>query len=159
MVVSPLRKFDGNRALIAQENQLTIQRWLTALLTAGLLSVSLPAFVAVPVAGAQDDAKATAKKAGDDVKDAAKATGKAAKDAGKATKKAVESALPSDAPKDATGQCVDGTYTTAATRTGACSGHGGVKLFASARCTDGTLSFAKSAKGVCSGHGGVKGKL
>lgn len=31
------------------------------------------------------------------------------------------------APPDATGECKDGTYTTAATKEGACSSHGGVK--------------------------------
>ena len=33
------------------------------------------------------------------------------------------------APKDATGQCADGTYTRAKTQTGACSRHGGVKTW------------------------------
>jgi hypothetical protein len=33
---------------------------------------------------------------------------------------------PAGAPADATGQCKDGSYTTAAARRGACSGHGGV---------------------------------
>jgi hypothetical protein len=138
---------------------MTTRRSLSTWLTAGVLAMALPALTMPPLGAQGGDAKKTAQKAGQEVKDAAKQTGKAAKDAGKATKQAVESVLPNDAPKDATGQCTDGTYTTAASRRGACSGHGGVKLFATARCTDGTYSFAKSTKGACSGHGGVKGKV
>ena len=137
---------------------MTTQRWLSTVLTAGVLAIALPTLTMPPL-GAQGDAKKTAEKAGQEVKGAAKQTGKAAKDAGKATKQAVESVLPNDAPKDATGQCTDGTYTTAASRKGACSGHGGVKTFATAKCTDGTYSFAKSTKGACSSHGGVKAKV
>jgi hypothetical protein len=33
---------------------------------------------------------------------------------------------PSDAPKDATAKCKDGSYSTAQQHSGACSGHGGV---------------------------------
>ena len=36
---------------------------------------------------------------------------------------------PSDAPKNATAQCTDGTFSTAKTQQGACSQHGGVKLW------------------------------
>src|SRR5262245_33441140 len=104
------------------------------------------------MAAQTDSAKTMATQAGSKAKDA----GKDAKDAGEAAKEAV---LPADAPKDATGQCTDGTYTTAKTRKGACSGHGGVKTFATAQCHDGTYSFAKSTKGACSNHGGVKGAL
>ena len=68
---------------------------------------------------------------------------------------------PGDVPRDATGRCQDGTWSSAAQKKGACSGHGGVKAWfgtapkkATARCNDGTWS--KSAgQGTCSGHGGV----
>jgi hypothetical protein len=36
---------------------------------------------------------------------------------------------PANAPADATGQCKDGSYTTAASRHGACAGHKGVKAW------------------------------
>ena len=138
---------------------MTTRRWLSTVLNAGVLAIALTAWTTPALTAQGGDAKKTAQRAGQEAKGAAKQTGKAAKDAGKATKQAVESALPNDAPKDATGQCTDGTYTTAASRRGACSGHGGVKMFATARCTDGSYSFAKSTKGACSGHGGVKGKV
>jgi hypothetical protein len=89
-------------------------------------------------------------------------------------------------PKGATAQCKDGTFSTAASRRGACSGHGGVATWfadksepnrtaektetkapqqttknaaptdATAQCKDGTYSKAKSQRGACSGHGGVR---
>lgn len=95
-------------------------------------------------------AKATkdaAKDAGAATKDAAKATGAVTKDAatsaGKATEKgakavgnatkdaavAVKDAVkgrPSDAPKDASAKCKDGSYSHAKQHRGACSEHGGV---------------------------------
>src|SRR2546421_10412483 len=36
---------------------------------------------------------------------------------------------PANAPKNATAQCADGTFSTAKTQQGACSRHGGVKLW------------------------------
>src|SRR2546425_13371760 len=36
---------------------------------------------------------------------------------------------PADAPKNATAQCQDGTFSTAKTQQGACSRHGGVKMW------------------------------
>ena len=64
------------------------------------------------------DAKADAKGAAKATKDAAKDTKDAAKDALKAR--------PSDAPKDATAKCKDGTFSMAKQHRGACSSHGGV---------------------------------
>jgi len=57
----------------------------------------------------------------DTTKKAVKTTGEAGKKVGTASKKAV-----TGAPKGATGKCKDGTYTTAASKSGACSKHGGV---------------------------------
>jgi uncharacterized protein DUF3761 len=131
-----------------------MRRVFSAMCVSGVLAFAVPALA--PIAAQTDKATTTAKQAGSKTKDAAKDAGTAAKDAGKAAKEAV---LPADAPKDATGQCTDGTYTTAKTRKGACAGHGGVKMFATAQCNDGTYSFAKSTKGACSNHGGVKAAL
>src|SRR5947207_14517719 len=94
---------------------------------------------------------------------------------------ALIAALPGHAapPKDATGECKDGSYTQAQTKAGACSGHGGVKDWfakdkaverkpttsmakgdkpagATGECKDGSFSSADSKSGACSGHGGVK---
>ena len=57
----------------------------------------------------------------DTTKKAATATEKAGKKVGTETKNAV-----SGRPAGTTGQCKDGTYTKAKTRSGACSKHGGV---------------------------------
>jgi uncharacterized protein DUF3761 len=72
--------------------------------------------------------KATANAAGT----AAKKTEEGAKTAGKATEHAASATAnavkpkPSDAPKDSTAKCKDGSYSTATQHKGACSGHGGV---------------------------------
>ena len=57
----------------------------------------------------------------DTTKKAATATEHGAQKAGTETKKAV-----TGVPKGATGKCKDGTYTKSATKSGACSKHGGV---------------------------------
>jgi hypothetical protein len=91
---------------------------------------------------------------------------------------------PAGAPKDATAQCQDGTFSKAKTQRGACSSHGGVKTWwgpaaspanpkassskggapaksgstpkgATAQCKDGTYSTAQTRRGACSGHGGI----
>lgn len=79
-------------------------------------------------------------------------------------------------PKNATAQCADGTYSTAKTKQGACSKHGGVQTWfadqatsssvtpvtkhapknATALCKDGTYSTAKTRQGACARHGGVQ---
>ena len=69
-------------------------------------------------------------------------------------------------PPKATAMCVDGSWSAAEHRQGACSGHGGIKTWfgkppkdATARCKDGTYSKAQDPHGACSGHGGVAFKL
>src|SRR5256885_3363705 len=86
-------------------------------------------------------------------------------------------------PSNATAKCGDGTYSTAKTKRGVCSAHGGVDQWltpattsqrssgattsaevkqngrvpsnATAKCSDGTYSTAKTQQGACSQHGGV----
>jgi uncharacterized protein DUF3761 len=74
---------------------------------------------------------------------------------------AVRAAEGGEIPRDATALCVDGTWSSAGQKKGACSSHGGIKTWvgkpprkATARCKDGT--YTKSAgEGACSSHGGV----
>lgn len=59
-----------------------------------------------------------------------------------------------------TAKCRDGTVSYSATRSGTCSGHGGVAQWlvpsgATARCIDGTFSTSAQRQGACSHHGGV----
>lgn len=65
-------------------------------------------------------------------------------------------------PVTATAQCTDGTWSSAASQKGACSGHQGVKKWigkkprgATARCNDGEYWTNATEQGACSGHGGV----
>jgi hypothetical protein len=63
-------------------------------------------------------------------------------------------------PAAAIAKCGDLTYSTALSRQGACSSHGGVVEWrvpadATARCGDGTFSTSASRQGTCSNHAGV----
>jgi Protein of unknown function (DUF3761) len=82
-------------------------------------------------------------------------------------------------PSGATGECKDGSFTTAASKRGSCSGHGGLQAWyadkaptgeRSARpqakaeqpsdstglCRDGSYTSADNRQGACAGHGGLK---
>ena len=73
-------------------------------------------------------------------------------------------------PAGATFKCTDGSYSTARTRQGACSAHGGVASAvanaaaaprtppagATALCKDGSYYSNKARQGACTGHGGVE---
>jgi Protein of unknown function (DUF3761) len=65
-------------------------------------------------------------------------------------------------PDATTAQCTDGSWSKSASQRGACSAHGGVKLWigkrprgAAARCTDGSYWTNATLQGACSSHGGV----
>jgi hypothetical protein len=81
---------------------------------------------------AKDGATAAGKATASGAEKAATATKEGALTAAKATGNAAASVAhaikpkPSDAPKDATAKCQDGSYSKAAQEQGACSGHGGV---------------------------------
>ena len=86
----------------------------------------------------------------------------AAENPGKPQGTAAPTLAQEDTPRDATGRCADGTWTTAKNRQGACSEHGGIGTWfgkppkgATSRCRDGSFSKGKKHQGACSGHGGV----
>ena len=91
---------------------------------------------------------------------------------------AATNALRAEAPAGASALCKDGTYSSTATKRGACAHHGGVKSWlatadgakkrvsaartdskpddATGECKDGTFTSATHERGACSRHGGVK---
>jgi hypothetical protein len=68
--------------------------------------------------------KEVGKAAGEGAKAAAKKTAKETKEGAQATERALDGA-----PKGSTAKCKDGTYSTAATRDAACTGHGGIETW------------------------------
>jgi hypothetical protein len=126
-----------------------MKKWMAMCATAGLLAFGIPTFAAQTAQTGQtqtdtqsDTAKDNAKKAGKETKKAAKDTGKAVKEGAKGTAGATKSTgekltdalkdavqvKTTDAPKDATAQCNDGTWTKVRTSSKACTGaHKGVK--------------------------------
>lgn len=81
----------------------------------------------VDTKSAKSDTKVAKKSAKTEAKSESK---KATKSAAKTEKPATKTASAGDKdPKNATALCKDGTYSHAATHTGACSGHGGVDKF------------------------------
>jgi hypothetical protein len=129
------------------------RRFLSTLSVAVMLGFGVPAVI-TPVAAAQSEEKAKAKsnlkKAGKATKRAGKAVKQAGKEAGTAGKEVAKAAgegakaaakktaeetkegaqatqrALDRAPKGATAKCKDGSYSTAATRSAACTGHGGI---------------------------------
>ena len=65
--------------------------------------------------------------------------------ADKATKASEKPAAAAAKPADATGECKDGTYTTSATKSGACAGHKGVKTWYGGKEEDKKASAKGSA--------------
>jgi hypothetical protein len=89
-------------------------------------------FSAPSIAQVGDLAKQAGKATVDTTKSAAKTTAEGAQKVGSGVKKGTEKATTetknavTGRPQGTTGQCKDGTYTAAKTRTSACSRHGGV---------------------------------
>ena len=98
--------------------------------------------------------------------------------AGAALLIAATSVHAAEAPAGASALCKDGTYSSTATKRGACAHHGGVKNWlgtdegakkhgsadradskpddATGECKDGTYTSAAREQGACSRHGGIK---
>ena len=74
-------------------------------------------------------AKDDIEKAGDNIKEAGKETGKVAKNAGKSAKKSAKAVKNEATAKTYQATCKDGTTFKGKTRSGACKGHGGVKVW------------------------------
>jgi hypothetical protein len=100
-----------------------IRRTISAACLTAVLGFGAPSFAQLGDLG-----KATVKtteKAGKATADAGKKVGSGVKEGTTTVATETKNAVTS-VPKDATGKCHDGTYTTAKTRSGACSKHGGV---------------------------------
>jgi len=130
------------------EGEVHMKKWMAMCATAGLLALGMPVIAAQQTAQTgqtQTETTTTkdhAKKAAKKTKEATKETGKAVKEGAKGTagtakstgekitdalKDAVQVKV-TDAPKDATAQCNDGTWTKVKTASSACKGaHKGVK--------------------------------
>lgn len=118
-----------------------MNKWIATCAAAGLLALGMPLAAQTAQTTTQtqsDTAKEHAKKAGKKTKEAGKDAADAAKEAGKATAEGTKSVgeklknalhvQTTDAPKGATAQCNDGTWTKVKSEAKACKGaHKGVK--------------------------------
>lgn len=104
------------------------KRFIPMVCLTAMMGFSAPAMAQVG-----DLAKQAGKATVDTTKDAAKATSEGAQKVGSSVKHGTEKATTatknavSGRPQGTTGECKDGTYTSAKTKSGACSKHGGVE--------------------------------